>query len=336
MKTKFAVVVLLCLGTPFAQAQVATQLVLQRTFALPAGTGKFDHFAIDLQANRLFVAATGNHTVEILNLDQGKVTEMITGLGKPHGLAWIAGRLYASDGSMGDLKVFEGAPLKRVKSIKLSEDADDLVYDAGRKLLYVGHGGSDADNPAKIAVIDTANQTLIKDLPVATHPEGLDIDNAKSRIFVNVADSAEVAVIDGATQTLSGSWKISRAADNVPIAFDGEHNLLFVACRTPGAWWCWIATPERKYPISRPMREPTICSMMRSSIASISSQAAVRSIPTRWTRTRTSALLALRTRLPGRKQACWCRPNMRYILAPQPAVAKRRRYVSTRRGNDAD
>jgi hypothetical protein len=234
MKTKFAVVVLLCLGTPFAQAQVATQLVLQRTFALPAGTGKFDHFAIDLQANRLFVAATGNHTVEILNLDQGKVTEMITGLGKPHGLAWIAGRLYASDGSMGDLKIFEGAPLKQVKSIKLSEDADDLVYDAGRKLLYVGHGGSDADNPAKIAVIDTANQTLIKDLPVATHPEGLDIDNAKSRIFVNVADSAEVAVIDGATQTLSGSWKISRAADNVPIAFDGEHNLLFVACRTPG------------------------------------------------------------------------------------------------------
>jgi DNA-binding beta-propeller fold protein YncE len=236
MKTKFAVVVLVCLGAPFAQAQVTPQLVLQRTFALPVGTGKFDHFAIDLQANRLFMAATGNHTIEILDLDQGKVTETITGLGKPHGLAWIAEtkRLYASDGSMGDLKVFEGSPLKQVKSIKLSEDADDLAFDARTKLLYVGHGGTDADNPAKVAVIDTANQTLVKDLPVATHPEGLGIDNAKGRIFVNVADAAEVAVIDGAAQSLSASWKISRAADNVPIAFDGDQNLLFVACRTPG------------------------------------------------------------------------------------------------------
>ena len=204
MKTNFAVVVLVCLGAPFAQSQMTSQLAMQRTIALPRGTGKFDHFAIDLQANRLFIAATGNHTVEILDLNQGKVTETITGLGKPHGLAWIPGtrRLYASDGSMGDLKVFEGSPLKQVKSIKLSEDADDLVYDARANLLYVGHGGSDGDNPAKVAVIDTTNQTLIKELPVGAHPEGLDIDNAKARIFANVADASEVAVIDGATQSL--------------------------------------------------------------------------------------------------------------------------------------
>jgi hypothetical protein len=68
----------------------------------------------------------------------------------------------------------------------------------------------------------------------ATHSEGLEIDNVRDKIFANVADSAEVAVIDGATRSFSASWKITRAKDNVPVAFDEEHNLLYVACRTPG------------------------------------------------------------------------------------------------------
>jgi DNA-binding beta-propeller fold protein YncE len=235
MKTYFAAALLLGLCTPFAQTQM-TSLTLQRVIPMPTGTGKFDHFAIDLLANRLFIAATGNHTIEILDLHQGKVTETIHDLGKPHGLVWIpeTKRLYASDGSQGDLKIFEGSPMKELNSIKLSEDADDMIYDPRSSLLYVGHGGSDQTNPAEVAVIDTTRQTLLKDLPVAAHPEGLDIDKENGRIFVNVAGAAQVAVIDGATSSVSHLWKITRAKDNVPVAFDPDHNLLFVACRTPG------------------------------------------------------------------------------------------------------
>ena len=226
---------LLGVSAACGQAQVASPLTLQRTLALPQGTGKFDHFAVDLKANRLFIAATGNHTVEVVDLNTGKVSETLTGLGKPHGLAWIAesNTLYVSDGTQADLKIFTGSPLKQVKSIKLSDDADDLVYDAAGSLLYVGHGGSDSANPANVAVIDTANQALVKQLPIATHPEGLEIDNATQRIFVNVAAAAEVAVIDGKTSSLARSWKLTRAHDNVPLAFDAEHDVLFVACRTP-------------------------------------------------------------------------------------------------------
>lgn len=236
MRTLAAITFLLSLGASGAQSQTTSPLTLQRTLAMPAGTGKFDHFAVDLQANRLFIAATGNHTIEVLDLASGKIVETISGLGKPHGLAWIAatGRLYASDGTQNDLKVFEGFPLKQIKSIKLSADADDMIFDNRSKLLYVGHGGTDAANPAMVAVIDTNSQTLVTQLPVATHPESLEIDNKKQRIFVNVADAAEVAVIDGASHALSTLWKLTRAKDNVPLAFDEEHDLLFVGCRTPG------------------------------------------------------------------------------------------------------
>jgi len=60
-------------------------------------------------------------------------------------------------------------------TVKLSDDADNVVYDARTILLYVGHGGSDAANPARIAVIDTTNQSMVADLSVSAHPEGLEI-----------------------------------------------------------------------------------------------------------------------------------------------------------------
>jgi DNA-binding beta-propeller fold protein YncE len=234
MKIEIALAVLLGLSAYPAQPQTTSPLTLQRTIALPAGTGKFDHFAVDLRANRLFIAATGNHTIEVVDLNTGKVVQTIDGLGKPHGLAWIpeTNRLYASDGAQGDLKVFEGWPLNLAKSIRLSEDADDMVYDAKTRLLYVGHGGGPV--PAQVAVIDTNDQSLKTELPVKTHPEGLEIDNAHDRIFVNVAEAAEVAVVDAATHSLAGSWKITRAGNNVPLAFAEPYNLLFVACRVPG------------------------------------------------------------------------------------------------------
>jgi DNA-binding beta-propeller fold protein YncE len=230
-----AVVLLLSLGASSAGTQASPPLTLQRAIALPNGTGKFDHFAFDLTTTRLFIAATGNHSVEVLDLNAGKVTESLSGIGKPHGLAWVptTGFLYAADGTQGDLKIFGGSPLNQSKSVKLSDDADDMVYDPKSKLLYVGHGGGDAANPAAIAVIDTTDQKLLTNLPVATHPEGLDIDNAHDRIFVNVAESAEVIVIDGASHTQAAIWKLMGAKDNVPLTYDAEHEVLFVACRTP-------------------------------------------------------------------------------------------------------
>jgi YVTN family beta-propeller protein len=234
MKTNAVAFLLLWPGIVSAQAQMASPLMLQRTIALPDGTGKFDHFAFSPAGNRLFVAATGNHSIEVIDLSSDKVIQTLPGLGKPHGLAWIGetGRLFASDGLQADLKVYDGAPLEQMKSIKLSEDADDMVYDGKTKLLYTGHGGG-ARDPAMIAVVDTTNGTLVTNLPVSTHPEGMDIDPAHERIFANIADSAEVAVIDGVTHAQSATWKLTRAKDNVPLAYDEEHQVLFVACRAP-------------------------------------------------------------------------------------------------------
>lgn len=204
---------------------------LTKTIPLPGVSGKFDHFAIDEAGHRLFVAATGNHSVEVIDLKTDKVEQSITGLGKPHGLAWdqAGSSLYIADGSNAELSLYKGSPLKLAGNIKLSDDADDMVFDETHHLLYVGHGGA----PGNVAVIDTAKFTLLANLAVASHPEALDLDASGRRVFANIADSAEVAVIDGESNTIIAHWKLTGAADNVPMAYDSGRQRLYVACRKP-------------------------------------------------------------------------------------------------------
>ncbi len=210
-------------------------LVLEKTIYLPAVQGKFDHFAVDEAGNRIFAAATGNKSVEVIDLGSGKILQSLTGLGKPHGLAWMAstGQLFVADGASGVLDLYGGAPLGLVKSIPLSEDADDMVYDASSGLLYVGHGGSDAAHPGRIAVIDTKNLTQKASISATSHPEELEVDKSTDRVFANIADAAEISVIDGRTAMQSTIWKLTGAKNNVPLAYDEEQHILFVACRTP-------------------------------------------------------------------------------------------------------
>lgn len=221
-----------------AIAQPAPPLTLRQTIVLPGVMGKFDHFAIDLSCGRLFAAATGNHSVEVINLKTGKVEQSITGLGKPHGLAWVASThtLYVADGTLSELQKYDGAPLTLSGKLRLSDDTDDLVYDEAAHLLFVGHGGTNPANPARVAVVDTASFQLRNNITVATHPEALDIDPAGQRIFANIADSSEIAVIDGKAQSGDGilaHWKLTKAADNVPLAWNADDHVLYVACRTP-------------------------------------------------------------------------------------------------------
>jgi hypothetical protein len=235
MKILLAVLISYSVYVPSACAQTAAPLVLQSKIVLPGVKGKFDHLSIDEAGNRLFIAATGNKSVEVVDVATGKTTQSLTGLEKPHGLVWAAniGRLFVADGEKAELDVFEGNPLRLIKSIPLSKDADDLVYDNESKLLYVGHGGTDTSNPASVAIVDANRLTTLKQLPVAAHPEALELDSAGKRIFVNISDTGEVVVIDGKTQNIVGTWNLATAKGNTPLAYDSASDVLLVGCRTP-------------------------------------------------------------------------------------------------------
>jgi hypothetical protein len=73
----------------FAQDKQALRLV--QTISLPGVRGRLDHMGIDLEKNRLFVAATANNTVEVVDLTGGKVTNSLSGIkGRRTRCSWAA------------------------------------------------------------------------------------------------------------------------------------------------------------------------------------------------------------------------------------------------------
>src|SRR6186713_2748115 len=64
-------------------------LRLVRTIPLTNVNGRIDHLAVDTAGNRLFVAALGHNTVEVIDLVAGKVVNTVGGLHEPQGIAFL-------------------------------------------------------------------------------------------------------------------------------------------------------------------------------------------------------------------------------------------------------
>src|SRR5437588_1549686 len=86
------------------RAQQTPGLRQVATIALPNVEGRIDHMAYDARSGRLYVAALGNDTVEVIDTKKGAVGHSIPGLRNPQGvgIAPEANRLFvanAKDGS---------------------------------------------------------------------------------------------------------------------------------------------------------------------------------------------------------------------------------------------
>jgi DNA-binding beta-propeller fold protein YncE len=73
-----AILLLCCVAWNLDAAEPAT-LKLTTTIPLPEVKGRFDHFALDVKGQRLFVAALGNDTLEIIDVAAGKRIRSISG-----------------------------------------------------------------------------------------------------------------------------------------------------------------------------------------------------------------------------------------------------------------
>ena len=115
-----------------AAACGAEPLTLKSTVLLPGVKGRFDHFAVDTNTYRIFIAALGNNTLEVIDAVVAKRLHTITGLHKPTGLAFLPDRnqIVVANGDDGTVKVFDGANYKLLKNIVGLDDADNVRLDA--------------------------------------------------------------------------------------------------------------------------------------------------------------------------------------------------------------
>jgi len=231
MNTRLIVAIaVLALFAPMIQAAEQAPLTLARTLLLPDVEGRIDHLAIDLQGERLFIAALGNDTVEVLDLRTGSRVQSLKGFHAPQGIAFLTdvNRLAVTNGGNGTCELLDGHSFARLQTVSLGDDADNVRQDSAAQRLYVGYGNG------AIGVVDPATGTLVGSIKLKAHPESLQLEPASSRLYVNVPEAQEIAVVDLAQQRVMAEWStkaIARA--NFPMALDAGQHRLFVGFRQP-------------------------------------------------------------------------------------------------------
>ena len=107
------------------------------------------------------------------------------------------------------------------------DDADNLRFDAKAKRIYVGYGDG------ALGMIDPVTMRLMSSIPLKNHPESFQLEDDGPRIFVNVPDAKQIAVVDRAAGKVVATWPLEDVRANFPMALDEKQHRLFVGCRQP-------------------------------------------------------------------------------------------------------
>lgn len=210
-------------------ANAGAPLLLERTIPLTSVPGRIDHMAVDVAGKRLFIAEFGNGSVDVIDLQAGKVARRISGLKEPQGIAYVADRdliVVASAGD-GSVRFFQAADLSPFGVIDLSNDADNIRIDPITLHVLIGYGDGG------LAIVDAASRSKIGDAKLAAHPESFQVDPKTNRAFVNVPDAHQIAVVDLRSSKQVSAWRFPGLGANFPMALAGTTGPLAVVFRRP-------------------------------------------------------------------------------------------------------
>ncbi len=221
-----------------SRAGVVAPLRLEGSIPLPGFTGDFDHFAVDEKRGRLFLAGEDHKTVEVFDLKTGRRLKSIAGFGTPHSIIYLpeSDHILVADGDKGMLQILRGSDYAVVDHVDGLAGADSMRLDAPSQILYVVTGGKDVPlDYSFLVAIDLKTNKKVSELRIeSNHVEAFALESSSSRLFVNITDKHEVAVVDRKAMKEITRWPTGTQADNSPMAYDEAHHRLLIVCRKPG------------------------------------------------------------------------------------------------------
>ena len=253
MKKKTYLAILWTLGVlvvPKAVAQSREPLRLIQSIPLPDVEGYFDHMAVDVSGQRLFVPGEHKRTIEVIDLRSGKVSHTITGFGgDPRKTIYLpqTNEIWVDDGDA-TCKAFSGDSYELVKNIPLSGHdldpdsrrvPDNGAYDPSTQLFYLGDRADELKKEGiqgSIEIVDVKNGKYAGSIELAgQNPAGLALDPGSRKLFVVMGDTSQVVVIDREKRAVIATWPITGGPEPHAVALDAAHHRLFIGSRVkPG------------------------------------------------------------------------------------------------------
>jgi DNA-binding beta-propeller fold protein YncE len=223
-----AAALVLALDFAWTAPALAQSVVPGRTIALPGVGGRLDHLDVDVEGHRLFLAALGAGSLEVIDTNAGQRVARIAPLAEPQGVAYLAAshRLIVANGAGGRVEAYDKIGPGAVAALVNLDDADNVRFDVAANQLLVGYGHA-------LAVLDPQTLGVVKRWDLPGHPEAFEFEGTGRFVYVNVPSASQIAVVDRRSDKLVASWSVSGASGNFAMALDRASHRLFVATRRP-------------------------------------------------------------------------------------------------------
>src|SRR5437764_1479247 len=157
------------------------------------GEGGWDYVTVDAAARRLYLS----HATKVVVVDLAK-NAVIGEIGDTpgvHGFIVVPDleRGFSSNGKESKVSVVDLKTLRTISKIETGANPDALVYEPRHGEVYVfNHSGNSA------TVINAKTAGVVNTIALGGNPEFAAAHSAAERIYCNVEDKSEVAVIDTA------------------------------------------------------------------------------------------------------------------------------------------
>jgi DNA-binding beta-propeller fold protein YncE len=178
---------------------------------------------VDAAARRLYV--THGTKIVVIDMDKNAVVGEITDTPGVHGFA-IAPELglgFSSNGMENKAGIVDLKTLQTKSKVDTGANPDAILYDPGRKEVYAFNGrGSSA------TVFEAVSGKVVATIPLPGKPEFAQVDVKAGRIYNNIEDKNEVAVIDTKTHSVVATWPIAPGEGASGMAIDLANHRLFL------------------------------------------------------------------------------------------------------------
>ncbi len=203
-------------------AQTVGTPKVTKTFHV-ASPGGWDYISVGPDNNRVYLSH--GMQVNILNATTGDSVGVILKTDGVHGIAFNKkmNKGYTSNGKLNTVTVFDLTTNAALSQIPVGTNPDWIFYEKFSNSIITCNGKSN-----DLTIVDAATEKVVATIPVGGKPETA-VSNHHGKLFVNVEDKNEIAVIDLKLKKVTHHYPLPGESPT-GLAIDNVTHRLFAGC----------------------------------------------------------------------------------------------------------
>src|SRR5579862_4714374 len=190
------------------------------------GEGGFDYISSDVETRRLYMPRSGMGHLTVFNLD---TLEPVGSIDSVHSGGAVADpKSHHGFSTTKPITMWDTTTLQVIKMIDVDGRPDGIMFDPYNERVWVL-----SHQPPYATVIDAKEGTVVGTLDLGGGPEQA-VSDGKGKIYVNISDKANVAVVDAKNLTVTAHYDVSsKGSGGSGLSLDAKNHILFAYYRQP-------------------------------------------------------------------------------------------------------